>query len=106
MHDPNVDDWKEVVRNEMDSTALSNVTWELTELPYSCKPVGCKWVFKRKLRPNGTIDKYKARLMAKSYTQKQGNNFFNTYSHVARMTTIQVLLPWLPHMVFSFTKWM
>ena len=105
MHDPNVDDWKEVVRNEMDST-LSNVTWELTELPYCCKPAGCKWVFKRKLRPNGTIDKYKARLTAKSYTQKQGNDFFNTYSHVARMTTIQVLLPWLPHMVFSFIKWM
>ena len=67
MHDPNVDDWKEVVRNEMDST-LSNVTWELTELPYCCKPAGCMWVFKRKLRPNGTIDKYKARLTAKSYT--------------------------------------
>jgi len=53
------DDWKEVVRSEMDSL-LSNGTWELSELPFGCKPVGCKWVFKNKLKPDGTIDKYKA----------------------------------------------
>jgi hypothetical protein len=54
-------DWKEAVRSEMDSI-LSNGTWELSELSFGCKPIGCKWVFKKKLRPNGTIDKYKARL--------------------------------------------
>jgi predicted component of type VI protein secretion system len=53
------DDWKKVVRSEMDSI-LSNRTWELSELPFGCKPIGYKWVFKKKLRPNGTIDKYKA----------------------------------------------
>jgi hypothetical protein len=36
-----------------------------------CKPVGCKWVLKKKLRPDGTIDKYKVRLVAKGYTQKE-----------------------------------
>jgi hypothetical protein len=36
-----------------------------------CKPVSCKWVFKKKLRPDGTIEKYKARLVAKGYTQKK-----------------------------------
>jgi len=75
----------------MDSI-LSNGTWELTEWPYGCKPVGCKWVFKKKLRYDGTIEKYKARLVAKSYTQKEGENFFDTYSHVARLTTIRALL--------------
>jgi hypothetical protein len=64
---PNTDDWKEAVYTEMDSI-LSKRTWKLVDRPYGCKPVGCKWVFKKKLRPDGTIDKYKARLVAKDYT--------------------------------------
>ena len=75
----------------MDSI-LSNGTWELTERPYGCKPVGCKWIFKKKLKPDGTIDKYKARLVAKGYTQNKDEDFFDTYSPVTRLTTIRALI--------------
>jgi hypothetical protein len=71
---------------------ISNETWELIDRPYGCKPVGCKWVFKKKLRPDGTIGKYKVSLVVKGYTQKEGEDFFDTYSPVARLTTIRVLL--------------
>ena len=60
----NADYWKEAVRSEIDSI-LANGTSEIIDRPYGCKPVGWKWVFKKKLRPDGTIEKYKARLVAK-----------------------------------------
>jgi predicted choloylglycine hydrolase len=75
----------------MDSI-MSNQTWEVVHRPYGCKPIGCKWVFKKKLRPDGTTERYKARLVTKDYTRKEGEDFFDTYSPVVRLTTIQILL--------------
>ena len=47
----------------------ANHTWVMTPLPLGKAPIGCKWVFKIKLKPNGSVERYKARLMAKGYTQ-------------------------------------
>ena len=60
------DFWREAINDEMDSLE-SNKTWHLTDLPPGCKSIGCKWVLKKKLKPNGTIDKYKARLVARGF---------------------------------------
>lgn len=57
----------------------SNMTWHLVDLSPSCKPIRCKWVLKKKLKPDGTVDKYKARLIAKDFRQRENINFFNTF---------------------------
>jgi len=66
--------WKEAVNNEIESI-MQNHTWDLVSLPPGCKTIGCKWIFKRKMKPDGSIEKYKARLVAKGYKKKGGNRF-------------------------------
>ncbi|GJY18896.1 zinc finger, CCHC-type containing protein [Tanacetum coccineum] len=71
---------------------MENNTWVLSDLPSGCKPLGCKWIFKRKMKVDGTIDKFKARLVIQGFRQKEGIDYFYTYAPVARITTIRLLL--------------
>ena len=83
--------WKEVVNDEVNSL-ISNKTWKLVELPPGCKTIGCKWVLWKKLKPDGTIDKFKARLVAKRFKQETDLDFFDTFSPVTRITSITLLI--------------
>nr|GFC38468.1 zinc finger, CCHC-type [Tanacetum cinerariifolium] len=63
--------WKEAVQSEIDSI-MHNDTWELTDLPPGCKALGCKWILKIKMKVDGSIDKYKARLVIQGFRQNEG----------------------------------
>ncbi|KOM38441.1 hypothetical protein LR48_Vigan03g182300 [Vigna angularis] len=65
-------------------------TWELVPLPLGKKTVGCRWVFAIKVGPNGDIDRLKVRLVAKGYTQVYGLDYCDTFSPMAKMTTIRL----------------
>nr|KAJ0207161.1 hypothetical protein LSAT_V11C500238120 [Lactuca sativa] len=82
---------KEAIHDEIDSI-MHNNTWFLADLPPGCKALGCKWILKRKMKVDGTIDKYKARLVIQGFRQKEGIDFFDTYAPVARISTIRLLL--------------
>ena len=71
---------------------MQNHTWELVDLPPGSKPLGYKWIFKRKMKADGSIDKYKASLVVKGYRQKEGLDYFDSYSPVTRITSIRMLI--------------
>ena len=83
--------WKEAIKSEIDSI-LHNHTWELVDLPSGCKPLSSKWIFKRKRKVDGSIDKYKARLMIKGFRQTEGLDYFDMYSPVTRINSIRMVL--------------
>lgn len=69
-----------------------NNTWTLTSFPIGKHPIGCKWVYKIKYRADGTIEGYKAKLVAKGYTQQEGFDYFETFYLVAKMVTVRCIL--------------
>ncbi|KAJ9541503.1 hypothetical protein OSB04_028009 [Centaurea solstitialis] len=83
--------WQEAMRAEMQSM-YDNQVWELTDLPQHCKAVGRKWVFKKKTDMDGNVHTFKARLVAKGFTQTHGIDYDETFSPVAMLKSIRILM--------------
>ena len=77
--------------SEIESMKIKNV-WTLVEASKDIKPIGCKWVYKKKVGANGKVETYKARLVAKGYRQKEGTGYDETFSPMAMLKSIQILL--------------
>lgn len=79
------------IKEELDSLE-ENKMWTLVEIPHDKNVITNKWVFKRKYNADGNIDKYKARLVAPGFAQKQGVDFNEVYSPVVRYSTVRTML--------------
>jgi hypothetical protein len=83
--------WKAAMDIEM-ATLERAGTWRDVPRPQGKNVVGSKWVFRIKRKADGSIEKYKARLVARGFTQVYGEDYFNTYSPVARLCSFRLIL--------------
>lgn len=83
--------WKTVMQEEY-RALMNDQTWPLVPLPPGRQAIDCKWAFKMKENSNGTIQKYKFRLVAKGFHQAAGFDFNETFSPVIKPITVRVIL--------------
>ncbi|GKA88750.1 ribonuclease H-like domain-containing protein [Tanacetum coccineum] len=86
--DPN---WVEAMNNEIEALNRNN-TWTIYDLPIGKNPIGSKWLWKIKYKASGDIERYKARLVAKDYSQREGFDYDETFSLVVKMVTVRCLI--------------
>jgi histone deacetylase 1/2 len=83
--------WRSAMEAEH-SDLLQNSTWTLVPRPRGQNITGSRWVFKVKEKPDGTVDKFKARLVAQGFTQKYGVDYLDTFSPVVKSVTVHLVL--------------
>lgn len=82
--------WVQAMKDEYNAL-LVNETWSLVDIPSDKKVIGCKWVFKIKRNSDGSVARYKARLVAQGFHQQADLDYTETFSPVVKPTTIRVL---------------
>ena len=91
MLDPDSEKWLEAMKSEIQSM-YDNQVWTLIDPPEGTKTIGCKWVFKKKTDMDGKVHTYKARLVAKGFKQTHGIDYDETFSSVAILKSIRILI--------------
>ncbi|XP_054789358.1 uncharacterized mitochondrial protein AtMg00820-like [Prosopis cineraria] len=86
-----IPEWRNAVMEEIRALE-KNGTWEIVERPRGKKLLSCKWVFTPKYKADSTLDKLKARLVARGFTQTYGIDYKETFAPVAKLNTIRILL--------------
>ncbi|XP_039059462.1 LOW QUALITY PROTEIN: COP1-interactive protein 1-like [Hibiscus syriacus] len=96
-------EWRRVVMEEM-SALKNNGTWEISDLPEGKKTVGCNWIFTIQFKPNGSIDRHKARLVVKGFTQTYGLGYDETLAPIDKLNTIHVLISLVVNLDWPLTQ--
>ncbi|XP_074318827.1 uncharacterized protein LOC141655658 [Silene latifolia] len=86
-----VPQWREAMQNEIDALERNN-TWTIEPLPPHKKAIGSKWVYKIKYHADGSIERYKARLVIMGNRQIEGIDFQETFAPTVKMVTVRTLL--------------
>ena len=91
--------WQQAMKEELDALHKTG-TWDLAYLPFRKSAIGCKWVYKIKTRSDGTVDRYKARLVSRGFTQEYGTDYEKTFAPMAQLSSVMTLI-----VVSAARKW-